>query len=127
MNEFISYEKKLGRLCDFIVEYDFIENQQDYQVTLSQGMRSDFCYEDDFDSGMIHMIWPEFEDEIGELIKYTDTPILNHGRARMWIMEEEQRSKHKERLELGQVVFFVAGSHKIAKATVVEIVGLNSL
>lgn len=127
MSEFISYEKKLGRSCDFIVEYDFIEDQQDYKVTLSQGMRSDFCYEEDFGVGKVHMIWPEFEDEAGELVKCTDSSILNHGRARMWIMEEEQRPKHKERLDLGQVVFFVAGSHKIAKATVIEIVSLKSL
>jgi len=125
MSHFESYEKRFGRKCDFIVEYDFILDQEDYVVTLSQGMRSDFCYEKDYRPGPVYMIWPEFESENGEVIDDTEVEVSDHGRARMWVMLEEQRPMHKDRLTLGLKGYFVAGSHKIVEAKVVEIVSLK--
>ncbi len=81
MTEFISYEKRFSRECDFVVEYEYIFDQEGYVTTHSQGMRSDFCYEDGH--GILnHMIWPEFEDAKGNIVDYTETPIANRGRAK---------------------------------------------
>ena len=55
--------------------------KKEYVTTHSQGMRSDFCYEDGH--GILnHMIWPEFEDAKGNIVDYTETPIANRGRAK---------------------------------------------
>ena len=126
MNKHLPYEKRFNRKCDFMVEYNFISNQFDYQVKLSQGMRSDFCYKDD-EKEPTYMIWPEFENANGEVIEDKEATILNHGKARMWVMLDEQRKMHKERLVIGQEGYLVAGSHKIAKVTVLELVGLKDI
>ncbi len=120
MAKFISYEEKFRRKCDFIVEYEFIEDQEDYVTKLVQGMRSDFCYAEDFGKSN-HMIWPEFEDSDGVVVSDTDAAISPNGRARMWVILDEERPKHLKKLTLDQEVYFVSGRHKIAKATVVSI------
>jgi hypothetical protein len=127
MTQYLSYEKRFNRKCDFVVEYKFIANQSDYQVKLSQGMRSDFSYAEDDEEMPVYMIWPEFENDSGEIIEDKEAVILNHGRARMWVMLDEQRQMHKERLTLGQEGYLVAGSHKIAKVKVIDLVSLKDI
>lgn len=121
MSKHVPYEEEFNRKHDFVVEYEFIDDQEDYTTSLCQGMRSDFCYEEDYGVKSIYMIWPEFEDEEGHIILDTKTPIKKNGRARMWIMEEEKKDAHKERLKVGQIGFLVGGSHKIASVKVVEV------
>lgn len=121
MGKHVPYEEKFNRKPDFVVEYVFIDDQEDYTTSLSQGMRSDFCYEEDYGVKPIHIIWPEFEDDEGHIILDTETPIKKSGRALMWIMEEEKKDAHKERLKVGQRGFLVGGSHKIAHVKVAEV------
>lgn len=125
--QYVSYEKRFKRKCDFVVEYKFIVNQVDYQVKLSQGMRSDFSYAEDDEKSPVYMIWPEFENDKGEVIQDKEAVILDHGKARMWVMLDEQRHMHKERLALSQEGYLVAGSHKIAKVKVLELVSLKDI
>ena len=115
------YEEKLKRTHDFLVHYTLIANQDEYTAVLRQGMRSDFCYEEDADVGPVHMIWPEFENSDGEIITNKDAFIEAEGTARMWIMLEETRSYHKKRIEVGTKGFLVFGSHKIAGVEVTEL------
>ncbi len=67
------------------------------------------------------MIWPEFDDLKGSFIDDTEAPISNIGRAKMWIVLEEEIQSHKGRLRVGQKAYFVDGTHKIANLKVIEI------
>jgi hypothetical protein len=65
------YEKKLGHIHDFKVKYRLYKPEEGGRKTgvTYQGIRYDFAYSDfgtkDFS---VHMIWPEFENENGEVI-----------------------------------------------------------
>jgi len=117
------YRNNFKRETDFIVEYEWCSSTS---VKPFQGMRSDYLYagngkEDDF----ICMIWPEFLDEKGRVILNKENELNKKGYANMWVMMDERRPYHKERIKEGIVGYMVGGSLKIAKTVVIQVGSLN--
>lgn len=72
------------------------------------------------------MIWPEFENVDGEVIKQNDCSVPLSGTARMWVIIPERRPYHYEKIKLGMIGYFMEGSKRIAECKVIELVGLLS-
>ena len=124
------HPKKEGfkRDPDFIVEYEWNPDEEVKMVKRYQGLRSDFLYEgDNPETDYVHAIYPEFLDEQGKVIENERTEAPKKGYANMWIMYEEQRPYHKQRIREGVVGYFVAGSRKLAKATVIQVGSLREV
>lgn len=65
------------------------------------------------------MIWPEFEDETGELIE--SGVVLPDGIARMWIINDDLRPYHQERIKVGMKEYFMEGMKKTGECEIVEL------
>ncbi len=65
-----SIEKRLGHRADFKIRYRFYSAEEGGRKTPAfQGYRSDFWYDyENHIPNSIYMIWPEFENEEGEII-----------------------------------------------------------
>lgn len=123
----IPYEQKAKKPCDFIVKYKFLMNQKNGRITLPhQGYRPDFLYaEDDVKNGL-WIIWPEFLAQNDNVITDKSISVDLSGKARMWIINDQFREKHKARIKIGQRGFFMEGPNKVAECEVIELVGLNT-
>jgi hypothetical protein len=122
-----SYEVKLKHPPDFKVSYRFYdENEGGRSRTPAQGYRSDFWYfhEVQPDPNSIYMIWPEFEDDQGNIITNTDIRVKSIGTARMWIVIPKMRQFHRDKIKVGLKGFFMEGSRRVAECEVIEILGL---
>lgn len=119
-----SYREKLGHKEDFKVKYKFRSPEEGGRKTLpNQGIRSDFWYEcDHHERKGIFMIWPEFENHDGTLIQ-SGQP-LSEGIARMWIINQEMRKYHQDRINIGSKGFFIEGAIKTADCEIIKIVDL---
>ena len=69
------------------------------------------------------MIWPEFEDESGNVIVSEDARVPMSGTARMWVINPERRPIHQERIRIGTKAYFMEGK-PVAECEVIEIVSL---
>lgn len=120
-----SYRDVLKHKEDFKVKYRFRSQEEGGRENLPyQGIRSDFWYEkDDNNEKWIYMIWPEFEDTNGELVKGGQVP--KEGVARMWIINTKAREYHQKRIKKGVVGYFMEGARKTADCEVIEIVDLH--
>jgi hypothetical protein len=123
------YEERLGHPADFKVRYRFYSKEEGGRRTIIpyQGYRSDFQY---FNSahkpGEIFMIWPEFEDGNGNVIREDDRSVLPIGTARMWVIVPERRPYHYDKIQIGMIGYFVEGNTRVADCEVIEILGLKS-
>ena len=70
------------------------------------------------------MIWPEFEDGDGGLFP-DSVPVPMNGTARMWILVDEMRPIHRERIQIGVKGLFMEGPRQVAESVVTRIVGLG--
>ena len=125
MKQHTPYEVVRKHPEDFRVEYEFIKHPDGSFIQRPfQGMRCDFSYEgDDIENYMIH---PEFEDENGSVITNLDAEIQEKGIAKMWVLIPEMREKiHRTKAFEGAICYFKVGAKIIAKAKIIEIVGLN--
>ena len=119
------YHIKLSQNADFKVRYRFLDKQESGRQFLPfQGYRSDFYYDHEGGQNQVFMIWPEFEDEKGNIILDTSKPVLKEGIASMWILIPKMRSYHKEKIKIGLKGFFREGSRNTAECEVIEIVDL---
>ena len=118
------YSDILNHRCDFKVRYRFYDESEGGRKTLPhQGIRSDFWYEhSDHKKDWIFMIWPEFENFKGELIKSGE--VLKEGIAHMWIINPEFREYHQERIKTGMTGFFKEGARSTGICEIIEIVDL---
>ena len=116
-----SYSEERGNKPDFEIEYSWVSDSQ----RPFQHMRSDFRYPEVFGDEGIWMIWPEFINQSGDVIRNLET-LSRSGRATMWILsrEKEYLDIHKERLKVGLVGELVVGSRVLATAKVTKILGL---
>ena len=90
-----------------------------------QGYRSDFWYEHpEHGESQIFMIWPEFENENGELLLNDAVSVPVSGTARMWILIPERRIYHQDKIKLGLRGYFMEGSRRVAECEVIEILDL---
>ncbi len=69
------------------------------------------------------MIWSEFEDMTSNLIGLEVAK--REAIARMWIVNNELRSYHQERIRVGTKGYFMEGT-KTGECEVIKIVGLMS-
>lgn len=122
----VPYQERMGGLPDFEVSYKLTIDPELEGIKPGQGMRSDFLYDgDDPSSDGIHIIWPEFLDNNGEVIRNKNINPAEEGRALMWILSPESREKiHRDRIKVGTKGYWVVGSKKLAKVTVTKILGL---
>ena len=90
------------------------------------GIRWDFLYAGDrVEDGDLHMIWPEFLDEVGDALA-TDLPLKGTYRARMYILLNEGRQRvHRQRISEGTAFFCMEGPRKVARGTVTKVTGLH--
>ncbi len=121
------YENRLKHRADFRVKYQFKSPSEGGRKTGEpyQGIRSDFSFEGE-DNNKVYMIWPEFEDSEGNVILENDKPVPKSGTARMWIINNEMRPKHYDRIQVGFKGFFREGATISADCEVIEILDLKS-
>ncbi|EKR64109.1 hypothetical protein LEP1GSC036_0001 [Leptospira weilii str. 2006001853] len=70
------------------------------------------------------MIWPEFLDSSGKVIRDRNNSVEISGQAYMWILVPEMRKFHRERIQIGTKGFAMEGNRKTAEYEVIEIIGL---
>ncbi len=126
MNPHTPYQERSHRFPDFIVEYEIDLCDELEGSKPGQGMRVDFLYDgDDPQVEGIHMIWPEFLDDSGQVIRDTTPGIIAlRGRANMWILDQNRRHYHADRIEIGTKGIWWRGG-RIAYVTVVNKDGLQ--
>ncbi|MFC0183152.1 hypothetical protein SAMN04515674_105129 [Pseudarcicella hirudinis] len=121
------YESILGRSADFRVKYQFYsEDQGGRKILPNQGTRFNFWYENhNHTMKGIFMIWPEFENEEGEIILDSHVLVSASGTAKMWIINSELIPYHADKIKIGTKGYFYEGK-RIAECEVIEIIGLTS-
>jgi len=128
MDEHIPYGKDNDRGPDFIVEYEIDLAEEIKDAKPGQGMRVDFLYEgDDPQVEGIHMIWPEILDEQGHVLLDNTPGIINKkGFANMWILSEDRREYHRNRIKIGTKGTWWRGG-RVAHVTVIQICSLSKI
>ncbi|MEM6299965.1 MAG: hypothetical protein AAF740_14850, partial [Bacteroidota bacterium] len=84
---------------DFKVKYRFYTPEEGgREYPYFQGARCDFWYEAESHTLKgIFMIWPEFEDENGEVLPFDPPEMASpQGTARMVIVSRKMRAYHQE-------------------------------
>ncbi|AKP28247.1 hypothetical protein MKU65_02915 [Leptospira interrogans] len=120
------YSETRGFKPDFRVKYRFLTEKEGGRKTIPyQAYRSDFAYENfKPNNGDIYMIWPEFLDSSGKVIRDRNNSVEISGQAYMWILVPEMRKFHRERIQIGTKGFAMEGNRKTAEYEVIEIIGL---
>ncbi|WP_205959858.1 hypothetical protein [Flammeovirga aprica] len=121
-----SYEIRLGHRADFRVSYKFRSPEDGGRIsgTPFQGIQCDFSIQGENEKHL-YMIWPEFEDESGELITNNDRQVPNEGTARMWVINPERRPIIYEKIMIGLKCNFREGPMYSADCEVIEILDLK--
>ena len=124
-----TYQERTGREPDFKIRYRFIPYEEGGRVQAPyQGYRSDFHYDgEDVKTDGIYMIYPEFLNQDGSIMLEEETPVPESGEAYMWILSDEMKEYHRERVVPNRLVWLMEGSRKVAEATVIEQIGLGRL
>lgn len=123
------YEHIFKHPEDFRVTYRFYSESEGGRKALPmQGYRSDFWYYHELQPNphSIYMIWPEFEDEQGNILTDTEVIVKTTGTAKMWVIVPEMRLVHQDRIKVGLKGYFMEGSRRVAECEVIEMVGLNT-
>ncbi len=122
------YNHKIKREPDFRVRYRFFSRDEGGRNHLPfQGIRSDFWYEHpNHEANWLFMIWPEFENQNGEIILDNQIPVPKEGTARMWIINEQSRPYHKERIVIGTKGCFREGERATGECEVIELMALKT-
>ncbi|MBS1635693.1 MAG: hypothetical protein JST26_07195 [Bacteroidetes bacterium] len=120
------YQKRLGHKADFRVKYKFRSPEDGGRKTGEpyQGIRSDFSFVGDAENTM-YIIWPEFEDSEGNVLLCSDKSVPNQGTARMWIVNNEMRPSHYDRIKIGVKGYFREGAMVSADCEVIEVLDLK--
>ncbi|HRE78433.1 MAG TPA: hypothetical protein PLL09_11495 [Flavobacterium sp.] len=120
------YEKRLGHKADFRVKYKFRSPEDGGRKTGEpyQGIRCDFSFVGETENKM-YMIWPEFEDREGNVLLCNDKSVPNQGTARMWIINNEMRPLHYDKIKIGVKGNFREGAMFSADCEVIEVLDLK--
>ena len=126
MESHVPYEEKLKRKPDFRVKYRFYSQEEGGRYILPyQGYRSDFWYDnEEHKKGMSFIIWPEFEDEHGNVITDKSISVREHGTARMWIINDEFIKYHQGKINIGTIGYFKEGQRSTAECEVIELINI---
>ena len=124
----MSKASQTGHPPDFRVRYRFLLPEEGGRQSIPfQDYRSDFSYDggDPAVDGIL-MIHPEFESADGSIFPQ-DIQVPREGTARMWILLQEMREDvHRKRIRVGVRGYFMEGSHRVAEAEVIEVLGLHT-
>lgn len=122
----VPYEKLLNHKADFRVKYKFRSPDDGGRKTGEpfQGIRCDFSFVEETEN-KLYMIWPEFEDNEENVLLHNDRPVPNSGTARMWIINNEMRPLHYDKIKTGVKGNFREGSIFSADCEVIEILDLK--
>jgi hypothetical protein len=122
-----SYFEHFGRSPDFRVRYRTLDREvQRRPQLLFQHIRSDYCYAQPTEGDQFEnyfMIHPEFESGDGGIIS-EDEVVPPTGTAGMWILVDEMRNFHRERIRIGVKGFMMEGPYRLAEIVVIEVVSL---
>jgi hypothetical protein len=120
------YETRLKHKADFRVKYRFRASENGGRKTGEpfQGIRCDFSFVGETENKM-YMIWPEFEDNEGNVLLYNDRSVPNSGTARMWIINNEMRPFYYDKIKIGVKGNFREGLMLSADCEVIEILDLK--
>ena len=92
----------------------------------SQGIKWDFSYKNsEHKSNELFMIWPQFLDEYGKVLPYTEEPVPTEGHAKMWIVDEKMKEYHRNKIYVGMRANGMEGTKVVANYVVTEIKELN--
>jgi hypothetical protein len=127
MEAHLPNQELLKREPDFRVRYRFYTAEEGGRwAPVYQGLRSDFWYShEEHSKGMNFMIWPEFEDENGDVIIEKHTPVALTGTARMWIISKNFIDFHRGKIRIGTKGFFKEGNKNIAACEVTELLNIK--
>jgi hypothetical protein len=122
------YEGRLKHTHDFRVAYQFYTYEEGGRWSpVYQGYRPNFDYAQRTpEHNGLYMIFPEFENENGQVITESKTPMLETGTARMWIISSHMRPFHQRHIQVGTKGYFMEGDRRVAECEVIEINGLFS-
>lgn len=122
------YEEITRHQPDFRIMYRFYSVEEGGRKIIPyQGIRSDFFYDHPDHNekvNWIFMIWPEFENENGQIILDNTKSVPSSGSARMWLISKGNRDYHCGRIKVGTKGHFHEGRKKTGECTVIEILGL---
>lgn len=121
-----SYEILFNHKADFRVKYRFrcIKEGGRKSGPPYQGIRCNFSF--DGETGLQqYQIWPEFEDESGDLITENKIKVLREGTARMWIIHPEMRPQHYDKIRIDVKGYFREGSLYSADCEIIEVMDLK--
>jgi len=121
------YEDILKRKPDFRVKYRFYSQEEGGRYMLPyQGYRSNFWYDNEkHEKGMSFIIWPEFEDEEGNVITDKSISVPENGTARMWIINDDFIKYHQGKIKLGTKGYFKEGQRSTAECEVIELINIS--
>ena len=107
---------------DFKVKYKFRTYEQGgRKIPVFQGYRSDFWYyHEEVLLGHIYMMWPTFEDELGNILE-NSIAIPKQGIARMTTISESNINYHISRLKIVTKGYFMEASRKVVECEVIEL------
>ncbi|QNR24877.1 hypothetical protein [Croceimicrobium hydrocarbonivorans] len=119
------YEDRLSHKADFRVKYRFRSLEEGGRKTGTpfQGIRCDFSIVGEPEN-LQYKIWPEFEDEHGNVNLFNDNHLPIEGTARMWIINPEMRPVHYSKIKVGMKCNFREGPMYSADCEVIEILDL---
>ena len=122
------YNIQRGHPHDFTVEYRILQSSEGgRELPTFQGIRWDLWYPHiDHGQNQLFMIWPEFIDKFGKVIRNTTDPVPLAGQARMWIINREMLKFHQDKIKVGMKCFAKEGLRTVANYKVLEIAGLLS-
>ena len=121
-----SHVNRFKHKADFRVKYRFRSAKEGGRKTGAphQGIRSDFSIQGEEENTM-YMIWPEFEDETGDVLLHNDRPVPNSGTARMWVINSGNRPSLIDKIRIGTKGNFREGSIFSADCEIIEILDLQ--
>jgi hypothetical protein len=122
------YSERTDRSHDFEVAYRFLPPDEGGRKTGApfQGYRCDFAYQgDQIATTGVYAIWPEFQDPEGNLLP-DGVSVPMEGTARMWILSDQLKGIHRNRLRPGVRGYFTEGSRRVGEVLVTRIVDFNT-
>ena len=120
------YHERTKHPHDFVVEYHILTPEEDGRtMPVYQGIRWDFWYEyEGHEENSLFVIWPEFLDKNGTVITSTEKSVPVNGQARMWILSENMRKYHQDKIYVGMKGIAKEGPKTVATYIVKELGGL---
>ncbi len=120
------YIVRFGHPPDFLVNYRILTEAEGGRISpVYQGIRWDLWYKvSDIEGNYLFMVWPEFLDEKGDVVIQRHSPVPNIGMAQLWIINENMRYYHQQRIVEGMQGFACEGARRVAEYRVTKVVGL---